>query len=106
MGLAHLPQDAKYAIQCSDTAFSTPFPGPLPGTIAIGQRRETLKDTTVQPCLHNPDRRLDAIITAIPTGDPDARYASAWSPIVHRGLDTILVVLAVKLPMEPIAGVM
>jgi hypothetical protein len=36
--------------------------------IAIGRRRETLKDTTLAQDLYDLDRRLDRIIIAVPTG--------------------------------------
>jgi transposase len=45
--LAHLLRDAKYAIECGDTAFSAPFRWLLLRAIAIGRRREALKDNTL-----------------------------------------------------------
>ena len=71
--LAHLLRDAKYAVECGDTAFSTPFRRLLLRAIAIGRRRETLKDTTLRQYLHDLDRRLDRIIAAIPVGEPGRR---------------------------------
>jgi transposase len=68
--LAHLLRDAKYAIECGDTAFSTPFRWLLLRAIAIGQRRETLKDTTLAQYLYDLDRRLDRIMAAVPVGEP------------------------------------
>ena len=68
--LAHLLRDAKYATECGDTAFSAPFRRLLLRAIAIGRRRETLKDTTLKQYLYNLDRRLDAIIAAVPIGEP------------------------------------
>ena len=68
--LAHLLRDAKYAIECGDTAFSTPFRRLLLRAIAIGQRRETLKDTTLRQYLYDLDRRLDRIMAAVPIGEP------------------------------------
>ena len=38
--------------------------------VAIGQRRETLKDTTLQQYLYDIDRRLDRIVAAVPIGEP------------------------------------
>jgi transposase len=55
--LAHLPRDAKYAIECGDTAFSAPFRWLLLRAIAIGRRRETLKDCTLKQYLYDLDRR-------------------------------------------------
>jgi transposase len=66
--LAHLLRDAKYAIEDGDTAFSAPFRRLLLRAIAIGRRRETLKDTTLMQYLYDLDRRLDRIIAIAPTG--------------------------------------
>ena len=46
--LAHLLRDARYAIECGDTAFSVAFKRLLLRAIAIGRRRDTLKDTTLK----------------------------------------------------------
>jgi transposase len=67
--LAHLLRDAKYAIECGDTAFSPPFRWLLLRAIAIGRRRETLKDTTLKQYLYDLDRRLDRIMAAVPQGE-------------------------------------
>ena len=71
--LAHLLRDAKYAVECGDTAFSTPFRRLLLRAMAIGRRREALKDTTLSQYLADLDRRLDRIIAAIPVGEPGRR---------------------------------
>jgi transposase len=63
-------RDAKYAIECGDTAFSAPFRRLLLRAIAIGRRREMLKDTTLRQYLYDLDRRLDRIIAAVPIGEP------------------------------------
>jgi transposase len=68
--LAHLLRDAKYAIECGDTAFSAPFRWLLLRAMAIGRRRETLKDATLKQYLYDLDRRLDRIMTAVPQGEP------------------------------------
>jgi transposase len=68
--LAHLLRDAKYAIECGDTAFSAPFRWLLLRAIAIGRRRETLKDSTLKQYLYDLDRRLDRIMAAVPVGEP------------------------------------
>jgi transposase len=68
--LAHLLRDAKYAVECGDTAFSGPFRWLLLRAIAIGRRRETLKDTTLKQYLYDLDRRLDRIMAAVPIGEP------------------------------------
>src|SRR5205807_3720923 len=46
--LAHLLRDAQYAIECGDTAFSAAFKRLLLRAIAVGRRREALKDATLQ----------------------------------------------------------
>jgi transposase len=66
--LAHLLRDAAYAIEDGDTAFSAPFRRLLLRAVAIGRRRETLKDTTLTQYLYDLDRRLDRIIATTPTG--------------------------------------
>jgi transposase len=68
--LAHLVRDAKYAIECGDTTFSAPFRWLLLRAIAIGRRREALKDATLKQYLYDLDRRLDRIIAAVPVGEP------------------------------------
>jgi transposase len=68
--LAHLLRDAKYATECGDTTFSAPFRRLLLRAIAIGRRREALKDTTLTQYLYDLDRRLDRIIAAVPVGEP------------------------------------
>jgi transposase len=68
--LAHLLRDAKYAIECGDTAFSAPFRWLLLRAIAIGRRRAVLKDATLKQYLYDLDRRLDRIMAAIPVGEP------------------------------------
>jgi transposase len=68
--LAHLLRDAKYAIECGDTAFSAPFRRLLLRAISIGRRRETLKDITLQQYLCDINRRLDRIIAEVPIGEP------------------------------------
>jgi transposase len=68
--LAHLLRDAKYAIECGDTAFSAPFRRLLLRAIAVGQRRETLKDNTLRQYLHDIERRLNRIMTVDAIGEP------------------------------------
>jgi transposase len=68
--LAHLLRDAKYAVQCGDTAFSAPFKLLLLRAIAIGRRRDTLKDTTLAQYLADLERRLNRLMAAVPIGEP------------------------------------
>ena len=67
---AHLLRDARYAVECGDTAFSAPFRLLLLRAVAIGRRRETLKDTTLKQYLYDLDRRLDRILAVVPIGEP------------------------------------
>ena len=68
--LAHLLRDARYAIECGDTAFSVAFRRLLLRAIAIGRRRDTLKDTTLKQYHADLERRLDRIMAAVPIGEP------------------------------------
>ena len=68
--LAHLLRDAQYAIECGDTAFSALFRRLLLRAIAVGRRRQTLKDTTLKQYHADLDRRLDRIMAAVPFGEP------------------------------------
>jgi transposase len=67
--LAHLLRDATYAIEDGDTVFSAPFKRLLLRSVAIGRRRETLKDATLKQYHYDLDRRLDRIIKAVPVGE-------------------------------------
>ena len=49
--------DARYAVECGDTAFSAAFT-PMLRAIAVGRRRETLKDTTLAQYRADLDRNL------------------------------------------------
>jgi transposase len=60
--LAHLLRDAQYAIDCGDTGFATAFKRLLLRAIAIGRRREALRDTTLVQYRADLDRRLDRIL--------------------------------------------
>lgn len=68
--LAHLLRDAKYAIECGDAAFSAPFRLLLLRAVAIGRRRQRLKDTTLKQYLGDLERRLNRIMAAVPVGEP------------------------------------
>ena len=71
--LAHLLRDATYAIEDGDTAFSAPFKRLLLRSVAIGRRRETLKDATLKQYHYDLNRRLDRIINAVPVGEAGRR---------------------------------
>ena len=68
--LAHLLRDARYGVECGDTAFSAAFYRLLLRAIAIGRRRDALKDTTLAQYRADLDRRLDRIMAAVPIGEP------------------------------------
>ena len=68
--LAHLLRDATYAIECGDAAFSAAFKRLLLRAIAIGRRRQTLKDATLKFYAADLDRRLNRIMAAVPLGEP------------------------------------
>ena len=62
MCLAHLLRDTQYAIDCGDDGFSAAFRLLLLRAIAIGRRRDTLRDSTLAQYRANLDRRLDAVL--------------------------------------------
>lgn len=64
--LAHLLRDAQYLIDCGDAAFGTAFKRLLLRAIAIGRRRDDLKDTTLRQYQADLDRQLDRIIATMP----------------------------------------
>jgi len=68
--LAHLLRDARYAVECGDTAFSAAFKRLLLRAVAIGRRREALKDATLKQYQADLDRRLDRILAAVPIAEP------------------------------------
>lgn len=68
--LAHLLRDARYGVECGDTAFSAPFKRLLLRAIALGRRRQRLADSTLEQYLADLDRRLDRIMAAVPIGEP------------------------------------
>ena len=60
--LAHLLRDAQYAIDCGDDGFAAAFKRLLLRAIAIGRRREALRDTTLAQYRADLDRRLDRVL--------------------------------------------
>jgi transposase len=63
MCLAHLLRDAKYAIEEGDTVFAPGFRWLLLRAVAIGKRRDTLKDSTLAQYRADLDRRLDRLLS-------------------------------------------
>lgn len=78
MCLAHLLRDAKYAIEDGDTAFAPGFRQLLLRAVAIGKRRDALKDTTLAQYHADLDRRLSRLLSgAAPTHKPARRLFRA-----------------------------
>jgi transposase len=62
--LAHLLRDTQYAIDEGDTGFAPPFKALLLRAVAIGRRREALKDTSLAQYRADLDRRLTRLLAA------------------------------------------
>jgi transposase len=73
MCLAHLLRDANYTIEAGDAVFAPAFKSLLLRAVAIGKRRETLKDSTLTQYAAELDRRLDKILSAPAPKPPPAR---------------------------------
>ena len=61
--LAHLLRDAQYAADCGDESFAPAFKRLLLRAIAIGQRRDRLRDSTLAQYRADLDRRLDRVLS-------------------------------------------
>jgi len=81
--LAHLLRDAQYAVEDGDAAFAAPFRLLLLRAMAIGKRRDSLKDTTLKQYLGDLDRRLDRIMAAVPEGTAGRKLHKRMR--LHRG---------------------
>jgi hypothetical protein len=86
--LAHLLRDAKYAVECGDTAFSAPFRLLLLRAVAIGRRREALKDTTLKDTTRSNTLAIwiEGSIASwprFPSASRDVSCASEW-PLTGR----------------------
>jgi len=64
--LAHLLRDAQYAIDDGDTVFAPAFKTLLLRAVAIGRRRDELKDSTLKQYHADLGRRLDKLLAAPP----------------------------------------
>ena len=62
MCLAHLLRDAKYAIEEGDKGFAPGFRFLLLRAVAIGKRRDALKDSTLAQYHADLERRLDRLL--------------------------------------------
>ena len=79
--LAHLLRDAQYAIDDGDTGFAPAFKRLLLRAMAIGRRRDTLKDSTLKQYRVDLDRRLDPLLAGAP---PDNRHARKLVKAMRR----------------------
>ena len=69
MCLAHLLRDAQWAVDCGDAGFSAQFKLWLLRAMAIGRRRDGLRDGTLVQYRYDLERRLDRIMAhAVPQG--------------------------------------
>ena len=71
MCLAHLLRDAQYAIDCGDAGFALALKWLLLRAIAIGRRRQALRDGTLAQYRADLDHRLDRVL-ALPRYGPVA----------------------------------
>ena len=74
--LAHVLRDVQYAIDCGDAVFAPALAKLLAWTIAVGRRRDDLRDSTLQQYRARADRRLDRLL-ATPAPHPAGRNLQA-----------------------------
>jgi transposase len=65
--LAHLIRDVQYAIDAGDTVLAPGLKGLLKRACAIGRRREALADSTLKIYQADLNRRLDRLMSLVPT---------------------------------------
>jgi transposase len=65
--LAHLIRDAQYAIEAGDEVLAPGFKGLLKRACAIGRRRDALTDATLKTYQADLERRLDRLMSLLPT---------------------------------------
>ena len=73
MWLAHLLRDATYAIDEGDEGFALGFRFLLLRAVAIGRRRDALKDSILAQYHGDLERRLDRLLAAAVPDKPAAR---------------------------------
>jgi transposase len=73
MCLAHLLRDAAYAVEEGNEGFALGFRVLLLRAVAIGRRRDTLKDSTLAQYLADLERRLDRLLAGSTPAHPAAR---------------------------------
>ena len=81
MCLAHVLRDVQYAIDCGDAVFA-PALAKLPAsTIAVGRRRDHLKDSTLQQYRAKADRDLDRLL-ATSLKKSSTRRGQHWAALL------------------------
>src|SRR4051794_13091238 len=65
--LAHLIRDVQYAIDAGDTVLAPGLKGLLKRACAIGRRHEALADSTLKVYQADLNRRLDRLMSLVPT---------------------------------------
>ena len=86
MCLAHLLRDARYATDEGDTRFAPGFHRLLARAMAIGKRRDNLKDSTLAQYRADLDQRLDRLLSARP---PDHKAARRLFRAMRRHRDDL-----------------
>jgi transposase len=86
MCLAHLLRDAKYAIEEGDTVFAPGFRLLLLRAVAIGKRRDTLKDSTLAQYRADLDRRPDRLLSG---REPKTKAAPCLFQAMRRDRDDL-----------------
>lgn len=79
--LAHVLRDVQYAVDCGDAVFAPALAKLLAWAIAIGRRRDTLNDSTLQQYRARADRRLDRLLARTaphPAGRTLQAQVKAW----------------------------
>jgi transposase len=86
MCLAHLLRDARYAAEDGDTLFAPGFRLLLLRAMAIGKRRDTLKDSTLAQYQADLERRLNRLLAA---SVPDRKAARRLFRAMRRDRDDL-----------------